>query len=37
VQHRYSKVELSMFVLACSFKPLDLQEQVMTAPADGRT
>jgi thymidine phosphorylase len=28
VQHRYSKVELSMFVLACSLKPLDLQELV---------
>ncbi|HEV8716005.1 MAG TPA: thymidine phosphorylase family protein [Candidatus Binatia bacterium] len=28
VQHRYSKIELSMFVLACSLKPLDLQELV---------
>lgn len=26
VQHRYSKVELSMFVLACALKTLDLQE-----------
>jgi thymidine phosphorylase len=28
VQHRYSKVELSMFVLACALKTLDLQELV---------
>lgn len=26
--HRYSKVELSMFVLACALRPLDLQEVV---------
>jgi thymidine phosphorylase len=26
VQHRYSKIELSMFVLACALKTLDLQE-----------
>lgn len=28
VQHRYSKVELSMFVLACALKTLDLEELV---------
>jgi thymidine phosphorylase len=28
VQHRYSKVELSMFVLACALKTLDLDELV---------
>ncbi len=28
VRHRYSKVELSMFVLACALKTLDLQELV---------
>ena len=28
VQHRYSKVELSMFVLACALKTLDLDESV---------
>jgi thymidine phosphorylase len=28
VQHRYSKVELSMFVLACALRTLDLQELV---------
>lgn len=27
-QHRYSKVELSMFVLACALRPLDLDELV---------
>ena len=28
VQHRYSKVELSMFVLACALRTLDLEELV---------
>jgi len=28
VQHRYSKVELSMFVLACALKTLDVEELV---------
>ena len=28
VQHRYSKVELSMFVLACALKTLELDELV---------
>ncbi len=28
VQHRYSKVELAMFVLACALRTLDLQELV---------
>ncbi|MBU6283403.1 thymidine phosphorylase, partial [bacterium] len=28
VRHRYSKVELTMFVLSCSMRPLDLEEVV---------
>jgi thymidine phosphorylase len=33
VQHRYSKVELSMFVLACALKTLDVEELVAYSQA----
>src|SRR5262245_29619614 len=36
VQHRYSKVELSMFGMACALKTLELDELVAYTEADDR-